>query len=113
MKAIHAYVRPHKVDDVALALRQLPGLTGVSASASRGWGHAKQEAEKEHHGERVSDFEEYTRFEVCCLDSLVDEVVEAIRGSAATGVLGDGKIFVCPLEDAIRIRTGERGEAVC
>jgi nitrogen regulatory protein PII len=113
MKLILAHIRPHKLDEVALALRQLPGLTGVSASTSRGWGHAKQEAEKEHRADRVSDFEEYIRLEICCVDSLAEDVIDAIELSARTGLLGDGKIFVSALEETIRIRTGDRGEGAC
>lgn len=113
MKLIVAYIRPHKVDDAALALRQVPGLTGVSASAARGWGHGKQEAEREHHADRISDFDEYVRLEVCCADSIADDVIHRIQSSASTGLLGDGKIFVVPLLDAVRVRTGERGEEAC
>lgn len=113
MKLLVAYIRPHKVDEVALALRQVKGLTGVSASAARGWGHAKQEAEKKRHADRITDFDEYVRLDVCCSDSIVDDVVNAIQSTASTGLLGDGKIFVCPLLDAIRVRTGERGEDAC
>ncbi len=113
MKLIVAYVRPHKVDEVTLALRQVPDLNGVSTSEAKGWGRAKREAEKEHHSDRISDFDEYVRFEVCCADATVDSVIDTILSSAKTGLLGDGKIFVCPVLEAIRIRTEERGEDIC
>ncbi len=109
MKLVHAYIRPHKLDDVSLALHGVEGLSGMTAWNVRGWGHEKQVAEREHHEERVSDFKESVRLEVLCHDGVAPRVVDAIRDAAHTGLLGDGQIVLSPVESAWRIRIREEG----
>ena len=105
MKKITAYVKNHMLSKVTLALHKIDGLSGVSVSDVRGFGRSN--------GEKGSDYVDYTphtRIEIACSDGMVTDVVEAIEKNAHTGLHGDGKIFVSPIEEAIRISTGERGK---
>jgi nitrogen regulatory protein P-II 1 len=110
MKLIVAYVQPHKLSDVSLALHSSCGLTAIDV---RGRGRGKQASEEERSSEAAFDFEKHVKLEVCCPDSAVAQVVEAIRNAAHTGLRGDGLICVMPVEDAVRISTGSRGEDAC
>jgi len=110
MKLVHAYIQPHKLSDVALALHGLCGMTVIDA---QGRGRGKEQAERSDRIERVSDFEPHTRIEVCCADAATDEIIEAIRQAAHTGLRGDGLIFTTGVEEAVRIGTGERGDHAC
>jgi nitrogen regulatory protein P-II 1 len=109
MKKIEAIIKPFKLDDVVEALSEL-GVEGVSVSEIRGFGRQKGRTEIYKGAEYVVDFLPKTKLEIVLSDALVDQVVEAIRQAAHTGKIGDGKIFVLPLESAVRIRTGERDD---
>ena len=111
MKEIKAFIKPHKLPAVALALHQIHGITGLSVLDARGFGRDRTHASQHRAIDDVVDFEPHTRIEVACLDEHVEQVVEAIRLAAHTGLPGDGKIYVSALETAVRIQTGERGEA--
>jgi nitrogen regulatory protein PII len=113
MKLIHAYIQPHKLSDVTLALRGVSGLSGMTVIDVRGWGRGKTLDEENHREERVSDFEKHTKLEMCCADAVADQVLEAIRSGAHTGLRGDGLILVTDVQDAVRISTGERGQSAC
>ena len=111
MKEIKAFIKPHKLSAVALALHQIPGITGLSVLDARGFGRDRTHASQHRAIDDVVDFEPHTRIEVACGDEHVEQVVEAIRQAANTGLPGDGKIYVTALETAVRIQTGERGES--
>jgi nitrogen regulatory protein PII len=108
MKKIEAIVKPFKVEDVKEALTQA-GVEGMTITEVKGFGRQKGHTEIYRGSEYTVDFLPKMKFEVIVDDSRVDEVVQAIIKSAKTGKIGDGKVFVLPMEDAIRIRTGERG----
>ena len=110
MKEIKAYIKPHKVGAVAHALHRMEGLTGMSAVHTRGFGRSKGESEGGGVEDELELFDHHVKVEVVCRDAFVDQVVATIRESAHTGLRGDGKIYVCYVEDAVRIATGERGE---
>lgn len=112
MKEIKAYIKPHKLAEVALALHQIPGLSGVSVVDGRGFGHEHTKAPQHRDADDVVDFTPHVRIEVFCRDELAESVLAAIRQSAHTGLPGDGKIFVTAIETAVRVQTGERGEAI-
>ncbi|HEC17777.1 MAG TPA: P-II family nitrogen regulator [Gammaproteobacteria bacterium] len=110
MKQVIAYIKTHKLDDVSLALHQVPGFPGMSVLKIQGVGSSRGEPGA---GEDYSyRFRERLKLEISCPDALVDPIVSAIAASAHTGLPGDGKIYVLPVEDALRIRTGERGPGV-
>ncbi len=111
MKKVEAYIKPHKLSDVTMALRRVPGLTGVTVFEVRGWGRGKQDDEKQPDTERVRDFEPHVAVIVFCLEELAEQVVDTIAAAAHTGLRGDGKIYVLPAELAVRISTRERGSA--
>ena len=108
MKLITAIIRPSKLDDVRDALTEA-GVTGVTVTEVKGYGRQKGHTELYRGAEYVIDFLPKVKVEVVVEDSLVDNVVEAIENAARTGRIGDGKIFVIDVEQAIRIRTGDRG----
>ena len=108
MKKIEAIIKPFKLDEVKTALHEV-GVTGMTVSEVRGFGRQKGHTEVYRGAEYVIDFLPKVKIEVVVEDSLVDNVVEAIENAARTGRIGDGKIFVFDVEQAIRIRTGERG----
>jgi nitrogen regulatory protein P-II 1 len=108
MKKIEAIVKPFKLDDVRDALTSL-GIQGLTVSEVKGFGRQKGQTEIYRGAEYVIDFLPKVKIEVVVEDSLVDNAVEAIENAARTGRIGDGKIFVLPVEQAIRIRTGDRG----
>jgi nitrogen regulatory protein PII len=109
MKLITAIVKPYKLDDVRAALDRL-GVRGMTVTEVKGYGRQKGHTEIYRGAEYEVNFVPKTRVEVVVADRMVDEAVVAIRGAAVTGKIGDGKIFVSPIEAAYRIRTGETGD---
>ena len=109
MKMIVAIIKPFKLDDVRDALSEI-GVQGMTVTEVRGFGRQKGHTELYRGAEYVVDFLPKLRLEVAVPDERVEAVVEAIAESAASGRIGDGKIFIQPLEQAIRIRTGEEGD---
>jgi nitrogen regulatory protein P-II 1 len=106
MKKIEAIIKPFKLDDVVEALSEI-GVEGVSVSEIRGFGRQKGRTEIYKGAEYVVDFLPKVKIEVVLPDELCASAVESIRQAAHTGKIGDGKIFVIPVENAVRIRTGE------
>lgn len=112
MKKIEAIIKPFKLDEVKDALHEL-GIKGMTVTEAKGFGRQKGHTELYRGAEYVVDFLPKVKVEVILDDNLVERAVEAIEQAAKTGRIGDGKIFVYPVEEVIRIRTGERGsEAV-
>ena len=109
MKKIEAIIKPFKLDEVKEALAEA-GVIGMTISEVRGFGRQKGHTELYRGGEYTIDFLPKMKLEVVVPDDLVDKVVALISSSAKTGSIGDGKVFVSTLEDAIRIRTGEHGD---
>ena len=108
LKKIEAVIRSHKLDDVKLALLGV-GVIGMTVSEVRGFGRQKGKTTRYRGKEYKIDFFSKVKIEVIIDDALVEDVVEEISLAARSGEIGDGKIFVSPVEDIIRIRTGERG----
>ena len=108
MKKIEAIVKPFKLDEVKEALQGI-GIQGMTVTEVKGFGRQKGHTELYRGAEYVVDFLPKIKLEVVVGDDLADKVVDAIVAAANTGRIGDGKIFVLPLEEVIRIRTGERG----
>jgi nitrogen regulatory protein PII len=108
MKHIVAVIKPHKLDDVKEKLQEV-GVQGMTVSDARGFGRQKGQTEVYRGAEYRIEFLPKVRIEVAVPDDLAQQVVDAIVSAARTGEIGDGKIFVFPLENAIRIRTGEQG----
>lgn len=108
MKLIIAIIKPFKLDDVREALSEI-GVQGITVTEVKGFGRQKGHTELYRGAEYVVDFLPKVKLEIAVDDDLVDRTVEAISNSANTGKIGDGKIFVYPLEQAVRIRTGETG----
>ena len=110
MKFIVAIIKPFKLEEVKEALSQL-GIQGMTVTEVKGFGRQKGHTEIYRGSEYTVDFLPKVKLEVVVSDEVVGRVVEAIVKAAKTGKIGDGKVFVLPLEDAVRIRTDERGEA--
>lgn len=110
MKLITAVIKPFKLDDVREALSQI-GVQGITVSEVKGFGRQKGHTELYRGAEYVVDFLPKIKIEVAVTGELVDQTIDAISKAAQTGKIGDGKIFVSALEQAIRIRTGETGES--
>lgn len=108
MKKIEAIIKPFKLDDVKDALHDA-GVSGITVSEVKGFGRQKGHTELYRGAEYVVDFLPKVKIEVVVEDNLADRVVEAIEAAARTGRIGDGKIFVTSVEQAVRIRTGDRG----
>ncbi len=108
MKLVQAVIKPFKLDDVREALTEI-GITGMTAIEVKGFGRQKGHTELYRGAEYVVDFLPKIKLEIVITDDQVDAVIEAITQAAQTGKIGDGKIFVLPVEQAIRIRTGEEG----
>ena len=108
MKLVSAIIKPFKLDDVREALSDI-GVQGVTVTEVKGFGRQKGHTELYRGAEYVVDFLPKVKVEAAVDDGLVDQVIETISNSANTGKIGDGKIFVVNLEQAIRIRTGESG----
>ncbi len=109
MKKIEAIIKPFKLDDVREAIAEV-GITGMTVTEVKGFGRQKGHTELYRGAEYVVDFLPKMRIEVVVGDELVERVVEAIVKAANTGKIGDGKVFVSPVDQAIRIRTGDEGE---
>lgn len=109
MKLIFAVFKPFKLDEVREALTEI-GITGMTVTEVKGFGRQKGHTELYRGAEYVVDFLPKVQIMAACPDGLCDMAVETIRGAANTGKIGDGKIFVLPLDDVIRIRTSETGE---
>ncbi|MEO5355670.1 MAG: P-II family nitrogen regulator [Nitrospirae bacterium YQR-1] len=109
MKKIDAIIKPFKLDDVKDALHVL-GVAGMTVTEVKGFGRQKGHTEVYRGTEYVIDFIPKVKIEVVVPDDLVEKVIEAIEKAAKTGKIGDGKIFIYSVEDAVRIRTGERGD---
>jgi nitrogen regulatory protein PII len=109
MKLIIAIIRPHRLQDVKEALSAI-GVTGLTVTDVRGAGRQKGQVERYRGSEYSIDLLAKCKIDVAVPDDQYEEVIQVIRTSAYAGEIGDGKIFVLPLEDAMRIRTGERGE---
>ena len=108
MKKIEAIVKPFKLDEVREALSEL-GVTGLTVTEVKGFGRQKGHTELYRGAEYVVDFLPKVKVEAAVTDALVEQVIEAIESAARTGKIGDGKIFVFPIEQVVRIRTGETG----
>lgn len=109
MKKIEAIIKPFKLDEVREALSDV-GITGLTVTEVKGFGRQKGHTELYRGAEYVVDFLPKIKVEVVVTDSIVDQTIEAIVKSAHTGKIGDGKIFVVPVEQVVRIRTGETNE---
>ncbi len=110
MKKIEAVIKPFKLDEVKEALQEI-GLQGITVIEAKGFGRQKGHTELYRGAEYVVDFLPKVKIEIVLADELLDRAIEAIRDTAQTGRIGDGKIFVSTIEQAIRIRTGETGES--
>ncbi|HOV86603.1 MAG TPA: P-II family nitrogen regulator [Syntrophobacteraceae bacterium] len=110
MKEIKAYIKPHKLSQVTLALQKIEGLTGMSISNVKGFGRGRAKTVKERITEDFIDYVQHVKIEIVCRDELVDQIVSTIEKEAHTGLRGDGKIYVSEVTAAVRISTGERGE---
>ena len=110
MKLVTAVVKPFKLDEVREALAEI-GVKGITVTEVKGFGRQKGHTELYRGAEYVVDFLPKVKIEIAIEDDLVEKVVESIRAAANSGKIGDGKIFVTPLGDVMRIRTGETGVA--
>jgi nitrogen regulatory protein P-II 2 len=108
MKLVTAVIKPFKLDDVREALSEI-GIQGITVTEVKGFGRQKGHTELYRGAEYVVDFLPKVKLEVAIDDGMLDQVIEAITNTANTGKIGDGKIFVSPLEQIIRFRTGETG----
>ena len=109
MKLITAIVKPFKLDDVREALSEI-GVQGVTVTEVKGFGRQKGHTELYRGAEYVVDFLPKVKIDIVLSDDIVDQAIEAISKAANTGKIGDGKIFVSPVEQVVRIRTGETGD---
>lgn len=109
MKKIEAIIKPFKLDEVRDRLSEI-GIQGMTVTEVKGFGRQKGHTELYRGAEYVVDFLPKIKIEIVAPDHMAGTIVETIVSSAKTGRIGDGKIFVLPIEDAVRIRTGERGE---
>ena len=110
MKKIEAIIKPFKLDEVKEALQEV-GLQGITVTEAKGFGRQKGHTELYRGAEYIADFMPKMKIEVVVRDDQIEEVVDAIARKARTGRIGDGKIFVSSLEDVVRIRTNEHGDA--
>lgn len=108
MKKVEAIIKPFKLDDVKEALKDI-GVQGLTVTEVKGFGRQKGHTELYRGAEYVIDFLPKIKLEIIVVDDVVPKVIEVIMDSARTGKIGDGKIFILPMEEVIRIRTGERG----
>jgi nitrogen regulatory protein P-II 1 len=108
MQKIEAIIKPFKLDEVKEALNHI-GIQGITVSEVKGFGRQKGHTELYRGAEYVVDFLPKIKVEVVVQDEMVEKVTDAIQSSANTGRIGDGKIFILPIAEAVRIRTGERG----
>jgi nitrogen regulatory protein PII len=109
MKLVKAVLKPFKLDEVKKALSEV-GISGITVTEAKGFGRQKGHTELYRGAEYVVDFVPKVKLEIAVPDPLVAKVVDAIERTARTGKIGDGKIFVLPIEEVVRVRTGERGD---
>lgn len=109
MRKIEAIIKPFKLDDVKEALNEI-GIKGMTVSEVKGYGRQKGHKEIYRGAEYVVDFIPKVKLEIIVEAAIVDKVVEQIRNAANTNKIGDGKIFVLPVEEVVRVRTGEKGK---
>ena len=109
MQKVEAIIKPFKLDEVKEALNAI-GIQGITVSEVKGFGRQKGHTELYRGAEYVVDFLPKIKVEIIVSDDVVSKVLEAVQGAANTGRIGDGKIFVLPVHEAVRIRTGDRGE---
>ncbi|MFZ5835610.1 MAG: P-II family nitrogen regulator [Pseudomonadota bacterium] len=109
MKKIEAIIKPFKLDEVKEALHEI-GLQGITVLEAKGFGRQKGHTELYRGAEYVVDFLPKVKIEIVLSDDMVERAIDAIKGAAHTGRIGDGKLFVSNIEEALRIRTGETGE---
>jgi nitrogen regulatory protein PII len=109
MKLVKAVIKPFKLEEVKDALSEI-GVEGMTVSEVKGFGRQKGHTEIYRGSEYTVDFLPKVKIEIGVADDLTDKVVDAIVGAAQTGKIGDGKIFILPLEECVRIRTGEKGD---
>jgi nitrogen regulatory protein P-II 1 len=109
MKKIEAIIKPFKLDEVKDALNAI-GVQGITVTEVKGFGRQKGHTELYRGAEYVVDFLPKVKLEIIAADGLVPKIIETIETAAKTGRIGDGKIFIIPVEEVVRIRTGERGE---
>jgi nitrogen regulatory protein P-II 1 len=109
MRKVEAIIKPFKLDEVKEALNEV-GIQGITVSEVKGFGRQKGHTELYRGAEYVVDFIPKIKMEIIVSDELAAKVVDVIASSAKTGRIGDGKIFVTPVDDVVRIRTGERGD---
>ena len=110
MKKIEAIIRPFKLDDVKMALVNA-GIVGMTVTEVRGFGRQKGQVERYRGSEYTVEFLQKLKLDIVVDDSKVDTVVNAVQEAARTGEIGDGKIFVSPVETVVRIRTGDRDDS--
>jgi nitrogen regulatory protein P-II 1 len=110
MKKIEAIIKPFKLDEVKDALNAI-GVQGITVTEVKGFGRQKGHTELYRGAEYVVDFLPKVKLEIIAADNLVAKIIETIETAAKTGRIGDGKIFILPVEEVVRIRTGERGDA--
>jgi nitrogen regulatory protein P-II 1 len=110
MRKIEAIIKPHKLEDVKDAVQGV-GCSGMTVTEVKGFGRQKGHKEIYRGAEYVVEFLPKVKLEVVVNDDTVDQVVKAICAAASSGKIGDGKIFISPVEDAVRVRTGESGDA--
>ena len=108
MKMVSAIIKPFKLDDVRESLSEI-GVAGITVTEVKGFGRQKGHTELYRGAEYVVDFLTKIKVEIAVEDSVVEQVVEAVTNAAKTGKIGDGKIFVTPVEQVVRVRTGETG----
>ncbi len=110
MKMVIAFIKPNKFNEAMLALHKIEGLTGASSSEVHGFGRDRSRHLPEQETEISLDFKPHIRLEIACHSELVDDILSTIAKAAHTGLRGDGQIYVLPLEESLRIRTGERSK---
>ena len=101
MKKIEAFIKSHRLDELLLTIQEIKGLKGVTITDARGFGRGRPDGSRK--------LRTNTKIEIFCVDEMADVVVEAIEKASHTGLRSDGKIYVIPVEQAVRISTGERG----
>jgi nitrogen regulatory protein P-II 1 len=111
MKMVIAFIKKNIFDDLLLALHKIEGLTGASSSEVHGFGRDRKKHAPGHEEGISLDFTPHIRLEIACHSELLDKVLTTIAESAHTGLQGDGKIYVLPFEEAVRISSGERGKS--
>ena len=111
MKEIKAYIKPHMLSKVTRALQKIEELTGMSVVDVRGFGRGRAKGAPRGTDEDLLDYSLRMKIEIICKEERVEEIVSLIEKTAHTGLRGDGKIFVTPVEMAVRISTGERGDS--